>query len=480
MTKSGRKQLRPRVGRRHPSKRRPLLLIIALAAVLAVSLTTYFVFRDRGVGDVSAVSPKQAAPTDSTTGTVSTKSIPSTAWARLGRLNAPFFQNKIIIPQGQTLAGMLAGQGLRPSEVQIILDRVRFLLDLKTFQAGREMRFFKDREGRAEVIEYDRSEMDFLRVERQAGGFRAETLPTPIEMRRCALEGRIEDSLIGAFNRAGEGDLLALDFAEIFAWDVDFYIDSQRGDRFRLLFEKRWKRGQPAGYGRILAAEYLNQGRLIQAYRFTYPDTGQSDYFDAAGNSLRKAFLKSPLKYGRITSRFTSSRLNPVYKIFRPHYGVDYAAPVGTPVRATADGDILAAGWSGGAGRMVKIKHRGGYETLYLHLSGFGEGIRDGAGVESGQVIGYVGTSGDSTGPHLDYRILEHGKYINPLGARFQPAEPLRPEFRDAYRRQAAEYRLVQDLESLPRQALARLGAFWGRIYTFHFPSLLPKNTAQK
>ncbi|MCJ7611612.1 MAG: M23 family metallopeptidase, partial [Candidatus Aminicenantes bacterium] len=209
------------------------------------------------------------------------------------------------------------------------------------------------------------------------------------------------------------------------------------------------------------AAEFLNQGRLFQAYCFTYPDTGKSEYFDAAGNSLRKEFLKSPLQFGRITSRFTSSRFHPVRKIYRAHYAIDYAAPVGTPVRATADGEVLTAGWEGGAGRLVKLKHKNGYQSLYLHLSGFGEGIKAGAKVEGGQVIGYVGSTGESTGPHLDYRLQQHGKYITPLGGRFKPAEPLRPEFRAAFQRQTAEYRLAQDVQALPRQVLARLASLF-------------------
>ncbi len=287
--------------------------------------------------------------------------------------------------------------------------------------------------------------------------FRAEVLKFPVEIRLAAVEGQIEDFLISSFDRAGENGLLALDFAEIFAWDVDFYIDPQRGDRFRVLFEKKFKCGRPAGYRNILAAEFWNQGRRLQAFRFTYPDTGKTDYFDESGHSLRKEFMKSPFKFSRITSRFTSSRFNPVSKIYRAHYGVDYAAPVGTPVRATADGKVLTAGWSGGAGRLVTLQHKAGYETMYLHLSGFGQGIGAGTQVLSGQVIGYVGTSGDSTGPHLDYRILQHGKYINPLAGRFNPAQPLRPEFRKPFDRQTAEYNLILDINVLPGRALAFL-----------------------
>ena len=472
MTQPKENEVRPSAERLHPAKKRPVLLIITLASVLAASLAAYLIFRDRGKENVPAAVAHKTPPAESAIGAILQEPALPPVWAKALRLTAPCSELKVIIPAGQTFAGILAGQGLGPSEVQNILERTRDILNPKSVQAGREMRFYRDPEGRTAVIDYDRSESDFLRLRRQGDGFQAQILSHPVEIRRCVLEGRIEDSLIGAFNRAGEGDFLALDFAEVFAWDVDFYIDPQKGDRFRVLFEKRWMYGRPAGYGQIQAAEYRSRDRLLEAFLFTYPDTGRPDYFDAAGNSLRKEFLKSPLKFGRITSRFTSSRYHPIRKIYRAHYAIDYAAPVGTPVRATADGEVLAAGWNGGAGRMVKIKHKNGYQSQYLHLSGFGEGVRVGAKVVGGQVIGYVGSTGESTGPHLDYRLHQHGKPINPLGARFQPAEPLRPQFRDAFRRETAEYRLVRDMESFPRQALARLADLWGRVYTLHLSPL--------
>jgi murein DD-endopeptidase MepM/ murein hydrolase activator NlpD len=176
-----------------------------------------------------------------------------------------------------------------------------------------------------------------------------------------------------------------------------------------------------------------------------YPDTGRSDFFDPAGNSLRKEFLKSPMKFARISSRFSRSRFHPIRRIYRPHYGVDYAAPAGSPVQATADGVVTQIGWNGAAGRMIKIRHKNAYETMYLHLSGYAPGIRASARVYAKQVIGYVGSSGESTGPHLDYRILYHGKYVNPQGWKFQPAEPLRKEFLDAFKAEAEKLGFALD-----------------------------------
>jgi murein DD-endopeptidase MepM/ murein hydrolase activator NlpD len=442
-----------------PARKRPLFLILTLAAVLAVSLAAYVAFHRSDFQAGKNV--PGGAPAGTATGKAPEGTFPPAALAKFLRLPPPLTVHRTVIFPGQTLAGILAAYGFSPADVHKLMEQTRSVFDLSAIQAGREMRFFREPKGRLAAVEYDINDTDFVRLRPSGVAFQAEVHKYPVASRLVMIEGRLEDYLISAFNQAGEGDLLALDFAEIFAWDVDFYIDPQRGDRFRLLFEKKFKCGQPVGYGRILAAEFLNHGRLLQAYRFTYSDTGKSDYFNAAGNSLRKEFLRSPLKFGRITSRFTSSRYHPIRKIYRAHYAIDYAAPVGTPVWATADGEILTAGWSGGAGRLVKIKHKNGYQSLYLHLSGFGEGIRAGAKVEAGQVIGYVGSTGESTGPHLDYRLLQHGKPINPLGGRFKPAEPLRPEFLGAFQRQAAEYRLVQDVQALPRQVLARLASLF-------------------
>jgi murein DD-endopeptidase MepM/ murein hydrolase activator NlpD len=253
--------------------------------------------------------------------------------------------------------------------------------------------------------------------------------------------GTIEESPILAFNRLGEQDSLALSFADLFGWDVDFYIDLRQGDTFKVIFEKRFLQGKFIGYGQILAAEFNNQGRRLQAFAYSSPDTQRFGHYDAEGKSLEKEFRKSPIKWARITSRFTSSRLHPIHKVYRAHYGVDYAARIGTPVQATADGTVTFAGWNGASGRMVRIRHKNAYETMYLHLRSFGPGIRSGARVKSGDIVGYVGSSGDSTGPHLDYRITRNGSYLNPLSAKFDPVEPLREEHLTDFKRAIENYR---------------------------------------
>lgn len=350
-----------------------------------------------------------------------------------------------VISRGTTLAEILPKYGFLPKDVHDLKEQVKPVYDLGRIRAGSELRIRTTPEGGWAALEYDIDENRFLVVRNEAGRFRAEIKPVPYELRAAFLWAAIEDSPIAAVNDAGEEDFIALELADVFGSDIDFYTDIRRGDTFRVVFEKRFLEGRPAGYGRILAAEFTNQGKTFRAYRFTYPDTGKSDFFDPSGNSLRKEFLKSPMKFARISSRFSRSRFHPIRKIYRPHNGVDYAAPLGSPVQATADGVVTQAGWNGAAGRMIKIRHKNAYETMYLHLSGYAQGIRTGARVDAKQVIGYVGSSGESTGPHLDYRILYHGKYVNPLGWKFQPAEPLRKEYLEPFKTEAEKLGLALD-----------------------------------
>ncbi|HUM78772.1 MAG TPA: peptidoglycan DD-metalloendopeptidase family protein [Candidatus Saccharicenans sp.] len=347
----------------------------------------------------------------------------------------PVKVEKIIVPEGRTITDLLTTRGLSVAQVLSIRDQAKPVYDLARIPAGRELRLLKQ-ENQLIGLQLDLDAERYLEINLRQDQVKARIINYPVEKRLVLIEGIINDSLISAVNKAGEQDLLALMLADIFGWEIDFYIDLRKGDVFRLLVEKKYINGRFSSYEQIQSAYFINKGRLYEAFRFTYPDSGQTDYFDSKGNSLRREFLKSPLKYTRISSRFSSRRLHPIRKIYRPHYGVDFAAPIGTPVQATADGVVTFAGWNGGAGRMVKIKHSHSYETMYLHLSRLGPGIHQGARVKGGQVIGYVGSSGESTGPHLDYRLIYHGRYVNPLSWKFQPAEPLKEKYRDEFNQQ--------------------------------------------
>ncbi|MBC7364805.1 MAG: M23 family metallopeptidase, partial [Candidatus Aminicenantes bacterium] len=343
-----------------------------------------------------------------------------------------------------TFIDLLTAHGFTQAKVLEIRETVKNIYDLARIPAGKELRLLK-KEDQVIRLQLDLEPERYLDIDLTSSPAKASINYYPLEKKLVLVEGEIEDSLIAAVNRAGEQDTLALMLADIFAWDIDFYVDLRKGDRFKLLVEKKYVNGEFVSYSPIIAAYFINKGQFFEAFRFDYPQANRYDYFDARGNSLRREFLKSPLRYSRITSRFSLKRLHPIRKIYRPHYGVDYAAPVGTPVQATASGVVTYTGWNGAAGRMIKIRHNNAYETMYLHLRSFAPSIRVGARVQGGQVIGYVGSTGESTGPHLDYRILFHGRYVNPLSWKFQPAEPLPAEFRPEFERRLQIIKLLMN-----------------------------------
>ncbi len=368
----------------------------------------------------------------------------------------PIVEERVVITPGASLAKLLRKHGFDNKEIQRLKNSAKPAYDLAKIKSGHEMRLFKTAEGTWKTLEYDIDDARYLVARNGSDGIQAEVKLYPFDFKAALVFGVIETSPVAAMSKIGEADALAYDLAEkCFGWDIDFYTDLRKGDTFRILVEKKFLDGKFAGYRNILAAEFVNGGKTFQAFRFVYPDSGATDYFDEEGLSKRKEFLKSPFKYGaHVTSRFTSSRLHPIYRVYTPHYGVDYGAPEGTQVQATADGKVTFAGWNGGAGRMVKLQHKNSYETTYMHLSGFGPGIRGGAQVKGGDVVGYVGSTGDSTGPHLDYRIFYHGTPVNPLGQKFKPADPVRKEFLDAFKEEARKLRdrldVLRILETAP------------------------------
>lgn len=352
----------------------------------------------------------------------------------------PLKENITTIRRGMTFSDILPQYNFSPVEIHNLRKSVKPVYDLAKIKAGQELRIYSSQQDEVISIEYDIDEENYLHIQKKDSSYVAEIKKIPYEYRTNMIWGIIEDNPISAVNKENEGDILAINLANLFIWDIDFYADLRRGDSFKVIFEKKYLRGEFVGYGNILAAEFTNQGKTFRAFRYTYYDTKESDYFDLNGNSLRKEFLKSPLQSARITSRFSYRRLHPIRKIYRPHYGVDYAARVGTEVQVTADGTVAFAGWNRASGRMIRIRHKNRYETLYLHLSRCL--VKKGEKVKSGQVIGKVGSSGESTGPHLDYRIKHRGKYINPLAFNPAPVKPLRLKFLEDFKRKADTYRL--------------------------------------
>ena len=323
--------------------------------------------------------------------------------------------------RGQTLSDVLNELGLEP------LDRHELTL---TLAEHADLRRLRPEDSYAALL----GERDELREFRLTlagrGRVAARRLPEgwtgvwrPFNrtrrLRRVA--GELQGSLEGSIQRAGGSQLVAYEMAEVLQWDLDFTRDLRLGDRFEVLYEEVYLDGTFQSIGKILALRYDNEGRLHEAYRFGDPP----GYYDGEGRPLRKLFLRSPMRYSRVTSRFSQRRFHPVLKRYRPHYGVDYGAPTGTPARVTGSGTVVFAGWDGGGGRTVKVRHPNGYLTAYLHLSRFAAGIRKGRRVTQGDTIGYVGATGLATGPHLDYRVQLNGRWINPLAMKVEPAPPI-------------------------------------------------------
>jgi len=343
--------------------------------------------------------------------------------------------------RNETLAAVLGDLGLEPADVHAVATASARYLDPRQLKVGTPWAAYLDDAGaldRFELVVAGRGE---LAVERSTGGWEPSWRPFRRESRTRAVQGVLDGSLEASMARSGAAPELAYLVADVLQWDLDFTRDLRHGDEFRVLFEEVLVEGWEPRPERVLGVTYASpNGRAVEAYAFR---AGEDEgYYDGEGRPLQKMFLRSPLPFSRVTSRFSNRRFHPVLGVYRPHHGVDYGAPVGTPVRVTASGTVQSAGWSGGGGKTVKVRHSNGYLTAYLHLSRFASGIRSGTRVRQGDVIGYVGSTGLASGPHLDYRIQLNGNWIDPLRLKMHPAEPIdsahRPEFfatRDAMRR---------------------------------------------
>ena len=341
------------------------------------------------------------------------------------------------IPKNETFTDLMKDSGFDAPTVQSIYDSAKPKYDLARIQAGNSLIITTGTDHSFSKLEYEIDPIQTLVVRNLDGMMNAELARRQVEMRVQELGGFIKDSLYATIDRLGEEDQLVIDFADIFEWDVDFFKDLQEGDSFRIVYERQYVDGEPGGYGKILAAELTNKGRAITALGFHRGN--KFEFFSPDGKAMRKAFLASPLKFSRIASGFTRSRYHPILKRYRPHYGIDYAAPAGTSVRAIGSGKVILAGWAGGAGKTIKLQHNKEIATVYCHLSRFAAGVAKGRSVSQGQVIGYVGSTGLATGPHLDFRYLRNGRYINFLSIKSPQAEPLSASELDVFRTASVE-----------------------------------------
>lgn len=354
---------------------------------------------------------------------------PDSANAVLKESQLPGVQQEVIqgeVKGGSTLSRSLAEKNIPPSWIDLIVSKLRLHVDFRKIKGG-TYRLIKDAEGKLVTFVYEEGPTEVYEVLRDAQGYRAQKKEIPLETSRVKVIGEIRSSLFEAMEAAGEQEPLTLSFAEILAWEIDFYKDVKEGDRFKVLVEKLYKADEFIRYGRIHAVEYQSGSWRVRGIEY------QGHFYHEDGTSLRKAFLKTPLRFNRISSRFSRARRHPILGGMLPHYGVDYAAPPGTPVWAVADGVVIGCDWSGGFGNQVILRHKNGYTTYYGHLSRYGSGIRLGARVKQKQIIGYVGSTGLSTGPHLDYRLAKDGRFRNPLKESFPSGLPIAKEEREAF-----------------------------------------------
>jgi murein DD-endopeptidase MepM/ murein hydrolase activator NlpD len=305
------------------------------------------------------------------------------------------------------------------------------VFDVRKIRVGNSYTAFlsKDTLYRLQYLVYEHTPIDYLVID-FTDSVKLYWRQKEIITRQNFVKGTIKTSLWDAITKNNINPLVALELSEMYAWTVDFF-GLQPEDNFTVAYDELFVDTVSVGLGQIHAARFYHGGKELLAIPFTQDSV--ETYYDAEGNSLRRAFLKAPLRFSRISSRYSGSRLHPILKIRRPHYGVDYAAPIGTPVYSIGDGRVIMAGYQSGSGRIVKVRHNGVYTSSYMHLSGFGKGIQAGKYVAQGELIGYVGSSGLSTGAHLDFRVYRNGSPIDPLKMESPPVDPIRPENKVAF-----------------------------------------------
>ena len=362
------------------------------------------------------------------------------------------------VPRNATLASLLASHDMAGDVAYAVVEAMRPVFDPHRLRSGHSYRLVYGPDGRFRRFEYHVDEDQYLQVVGQSGPapvFEAVLVDYEKELAQVAMRGEIDrarNSLFAAMDAAGGHVQVAIAMAAVFSGEIDFNNDLRLGDSFAVLYERYVRDGGHVTYGDVLAAAFDNGGRELYAFRFQVPGEASS-YFDGDGRSMKRQFLRSPLPFEpRVTSRFSYRRMHPILGTARAHLGVDYGAPTGTRVIAVSNGTVVSAARNGGSGNMVRLRHTNGYETYYLHLSRFAKGMRPGARVMQGEVIGFVGSTGLATGPHLDYRLRKNGTFVNPLTEhrKLPPGDPVPPD-------QMVAFQKVRD------RALGQLGGWQPR-----------------
>jgi len=352
------------------------------------------------------------------------------------------------IKQGESLASIFKAYQLSSVTLYRILHSSEDAKSLSRIRPGQQLEMQIDDDGTLQKLILVRSPVERLMVSRQDGRYQSQLANKKIEHKVATVTGTIESSLFVDGQKAGLTDSQIMELAEVFGWDIDFALEIRAGDQFRVIYDQQFVDGEKYRSGPILAAEFVNRGKTYQAFR--YQSKNQIGYYDADGHSKRRAFIRTPIRFARISSRFTPKRWHPILKKWKSHRGVDYAAPTGTPIKATGNGRVIFRGWQRGYGRIVILQHSSKYRTAYAHMSKFRSSVKKGTRVKQGQVIGYVGKSGWATGPHLHYEFRVNNVQRNPLTVKLPKSLPLPKRQLASFKRKIAP--LTQQLASI-RQA---------------------------
>ena len=338
---------------------------------------------------------------------------------------------KGVLKPNQNLSDLLGQKGVPAETIHIINEHTQGVFDVRTMRVGQPYTFFMDEDSThaLKYLVYEHTPIEYVVVDFEHD-LQVTKGTKPTTWKREQIKGRVESSLWVSLQQQQKPPMLAMIISDIFGWTIDFF-DLQKEDEFRIIYEQQFADSIALPRFRICAASFKQADSLYYAIPFKQND--EELYYNDKGHSLEGAFLKAPLDFYRITSRFTNSRFHPVLKRYRAHHGVDYAAPIGTPVYSIGSGKVISVGWAGGGGNTVKIRHNETYTTSYMHLSRYAKGLHVGQTVKQKEVIGYVGSTGLSTGPHLDFRVYEHGKPINPLTIKSQPKKPIGETYRDSF-----------------------------------------------
>ena len=353
---------------------------------------------------------------------------------------------EVIVAKGDTLSTLFEKVGLPSTLASEILASDKQAKQFTRLKRGQKLEFELDPDGQLTQLHSKVSDLDSISLSKNAKGYTFSRTTAKPTVRSAYVHGVINSSLSQSAARAGLSHSLTMDMASVFGYDVDFAQDIRQGDEFDVIYEQKVVNGKAVGNGPILSARFTNRGKTYTAVRYTNKQ-GNSSYYTADGNSMRKAFIRTPVDFARISSRFSMGRKHPILNKIRAHKGVDYAAPRGTPIKAAGDGKVLLAGRRGGYGNTVIIQHGNSYQTLYGHMQGFAKGVKTGGSVKQGQVIGYIGTTGLSTGPHLHYEFQVNGVHVDPLGQKLPMADPIAKNERARFLQQSQPLMARMDQE---------------------------------